>query len=79
MDTKESHQPGFEADIRPLFRETDRDSMRRAFDLWAYADVVEHGQAIAERLADGTMPCDGAWPSEKVDLFRRWLDEGSAE
>jgi hypothetical protein len=48
-------------------------------DLWAYADVVAHGQAIAERLADGTMPCDGAWPSERVDLFRRWLSQGPAE
>jgi hypothetical protein len=24
-------------------------------------------------------PCDGAWPSERVDLFRRWLNEGVAE
>ncbi len=79
IDTTEPHGLGFEADIKPLFRERDRDSMRRAFDLWAYADVVAHGAAIAERLADGTMPCDGAWPSEQVDLFRRWLDEGAAE
>jgi hypothetical protein len=79
MTTMEPHEFGFEADIRPLFRETDRNSMRGAFDLWAYADVVAHGQAIAQRLADGTMPCDGAWPSEQVDLFRRWLDEGAAE
>jgi hypothetical protein len=40
---------------------------------------VSHGPAIAERLADGTMPRDGAWPSERVDVFRRWLDEGAAE
>jgi hypothetical protein len=79
MDTMEPHELAFEADIKSLFRERDRDSMRRAFDLWAYADVVAHGQAIAERLADGSMPCDGAWPSEQVDLFRRWLDEGAAE
>ena len=79
METKEPHEAGFEADIKPLFREPDRDAMLRAFDLWAYADVVAHGQAIAQRLADGSMPCDSAWPSEQVDLFRRWLDEGAAE
>ena len=79
METTEPHQVGYEADIKPLFRETDRNAMRQAFDLWAYADVVAHGQAIAQRLADGTMPCDGAWPSEQVDLFQRWLDEGAVE
>jgi hypothetical protein len=79
MDTMEPRGLGFEADIRPLFRETDRNAMRGAFDLWAYADVVAHGQAIVQCLAEGTMPCDGAWPSERVELFRRWLNEGAAE
>src|SRR4051794_37823636 len=79
METTEPHELGFAADIRPLFRETDRNAMRGAFDLWGYADVVAHGQAIAQRLGDGTMPCDGAWPSERVDLFRPWLAEGAAE
>ncbi len=69
----------FEADIRPLFRESDRESMRRAFDLWSYDDVVAHGEAIAGRLKDGSMPCDGAWPAERVSLFERWLSEGAAE
>jgi hypothetical protein len=69
----------FETDIKPLFRDRDRASMRGSFDLWSYADVVANGQAIAERLTDGSMPCDGAWPAEQVDLFRRWLDEGAAE
>jgi hypothetical protein len=79
MDTTEPHELGFESDIKPLFRENDRQAMQGAFDLWAYPDVVAHGQAIAQRLADGTMPCDGAWPSEWVDLFRRWLNDGAAE
>lgn len=34
-----SPEISFDADIKPLFREKDRDSMRRAFDLWSYADV----------------------------------------
>jgi hypothetical protein len=69
----------FETDIKPLFRDRDRASMRGHFDLWSYDDVVANGPAILERLSDGSMPCDGAWPAEQVDLFRRWLDDGAPE
>ena len=69
--------PSFATDIKPLFREKDHDSMSRAFDLWSASDVAAHGQAIAARLRDGTMPCDGAWPPEQVALFERWLDAGA--
>ena len=68
----------FGSEIKPLFREKDRTSMQRAFDLWSYDDVVAHGRAIAGKLKDGSMPCDGAWPGEQVALFERWLDEGAA-
>jgi hypothetical protein len=78
MTTAEPTKPGFEADIKPLFREKDRDSMRRAFDLWAYSDVVTHADAIAQQLSEGTMPCDGAWPEDRVKLFERWVSEGTA-
>ena len=70
--------PGFDHDVRPLFREKDRDSMLRAFDLWSYSDVHTHQDAILQRLRDGTMPCDGAWPPEHVTLFQAWIDGGSA-
>jgi len=66
----------FEDDIKPLFRERDRDSMRFAFDLWSADDVFTHADAILARLNAGTMPCDGAWPAERVDVFRRWIDAG---
>jgi hypothetical protein len=69
----------FDADIKPLFREKDRDSMRRAFDLWSYADVRSHADAIAARLKDGSMPCDGAWPADRVELFERWVEQGASE
>ena len=36
----------FERDIKPLFRAKDRDSMMAAFDLFDYADVIEHADAI---------------------------------
>jgi hypothetical protein len=67
----------FAVDIRPLFREKDRDAMLRAFDLWAYDDVVQHASAIAGKLHEGSMPCDGAWPEEKLATFDRWVDGGT--
>jgi hypothetical protein len=67
----------FEQDIKLLFREHDRDSMKRAFDLWSHDDVARHSDAILARLRDGTMPCDGAWPGEQVALLQRWVDAGT--
>ena len=66
----------FDEDVKPLFREHDRDSMRFAFDLWSLDDVTTHADAILDRLEAGTMPCDGAWPAERVAVFRRWIDAG---
>jgi hypothetical protein len=68
----------FEANIGPMFRQQDRESMEWAFDLWSYDDVSAHADAILARLRAGTMPCDGAWPDAKVDLFQRWIDAGKA-
>lgn len=65
--------------IKPLFRERDQKSMSRFFDLWSYDDVVENADAILERLEDGDMPCDGGWPDEQIQLFRRWKDAGTPE
>jgi hypothetical protein len=69
--------PGFERDIKPLFREDDKDAMDFVFDLWDYNDVRTHAESILERLEDGTMPCDGEWPPEQVELFRRWIEAGT--
>jgi Ferritin-like len=66
----------FEEDVKPLFRDRDRDSMRFAFDLWSLDDVSTHADAILDRLEAGTMPCDGAWPAERIAAFRRWIDAG---
>jgi CDGSH-type Zn-finger protein/truncated hemoglobin YjbI len=66
----------FAAHIKPLFREHDRKSMAFAFDLWSQADVQAHAAGILERLQNGTMPCDGAWPPEKVEVFKRWTESG---
>ena len=67
----------FERDIRPLFRDKDRTSMLKAFDLWSATDVVAHQDAILEQLRSGQMPCDGAWPAEKVSVFADWIGQGS--
>jgi truncated hemoglobin YjbI len=66
----------FAAHVKPLFREHDRKSMAFAFDLWSQADVQAHAAGILERLRNGTMPCDGAWPPEKIEVFRRWTESG---
>jgi hypothetical protein len=65
--------------IKSLFRKMDRDSMKFAFDLWSQGDVAQHAAAILQRLEAGTMPCDGAWPKEKVEAFRRWMESGTPE
>ena len=65
--------------IKPLFRPTDRQSMTFAFDLWDVDDVRSNADAILGRLQEGTMPCDGGWSSDKVELFDRWIATGMLE
>ena len=67
---------GFAAHIKPLFRQRDRQSMSFAFDLWSYPDVRARAADILTRLQSGSMPCDGAWPAAKIEVFRRWTDTG---
>ena len=76
MDSDAVQAVGFAADIKPLFRPEDQESMQQAFDLWDYSDVAEHADVILQALQSGTMPCDGAWPAAQVQLFRRWIDGG---
>jgi hypothetical protein len=66
----------FASHIKHLFRDRDRASMTFVFDLWKFEDVDTHADAILERLANGSMPCDGAWAQEKIDVFKRWIDSG---
>ena len=73
----ESRALSFERDIKPLFRDKDQSSMLKAFDLWSFTDVVARQDSILEQVRSGHMPCDGAWPAEKVSLFADWISQGS--
>jgi uncharacterized Fe-S cluster protein YjdI/CDGSH-type Zn-finger protein len=70
---------GFTEHIKPMFRDRDRTSMQFAFDLWSYDEVRANAQGILERLKAGTMPCDGAWPTEWVDVYERWTLGGMSK
>jgi hypothetical protein len=78
QSTSERQDLSFERDVKPLFRERDRGAMLgiSSFDLWDRDDVADHSQAILKRLEDGSMPCDQAWPADRVAIFRSWLDAG---
>ena len=69
----------FDKHVKALFRERDRKSMKFAFDLASHADVSKHADAILEPVRNGTMPCDGAWPRERVDIIERWVASGKPE
>lgn len=50
--------------------------MRLHFDLGSYDDVSDHADRILERLQRGSMPCDGAWAPQQVEIFERWVRGG---
>ena len=63
-------------DIRPLFRSEDNAAMSGSFDLSKYDDVKARADDIHARLEEGSMPCDGAWPDDHVQLFKQWIEDG---
>jgi hypothetical protein len=70
----------FAKDIRPLFRnDPDVSAMiEYGLDLSSYSDVKAKAQAIYATLLNGSMPCDRAWRTDRVTLFKQWMDEGTA-
>jgi hypothetical protein len=69
----------FADDIRPLFRDPDIEVMKDyGLDLSSYEAVRAQAISICARLADGTMPCDGPWPVEQIELFKQWMDDRMA-
>ena len=69
----------FTNDIRPLFRDTDVETMKRfGLDLSSFEQVKAKAREIYVAVEDGSMPCDEEWPKDRVALFKRWMDEGMA-
>lgn len=80
MSMPAADQPvSFAEHIKPLFRPTDREAMTFAFDLWDVDDVRSNADSIYGRLREGTMPCDGDWSPEKIELFGRWIVTGKLD
>ena len=80
MTPRMNGQLGFEDDIKPLFRSSDRDCMLGnsfpQFDLWDWKQVEGAADRILGRLRAGDMPPDGPWPQNQVGLFASWIQEG---
>lgn len=66
----------YASDIRPLFRDFDINSMKKAFDLSNFEQVSARADIILSKLEAGSMPCDGAWPEKDVETFRQWIKGG---
>jgi NADPH-dependent 2,4-dienoyl-CoA reductase/sulfur reductase-like enzyme len=81
VEEMEGPELSFEEDVKPMFREKDVEEMKDIadFDLSNYEDVREHAESIQARLDDGTMPCDGPWPEDDIQTFRRWIEQGKKE
>ncbi len=77
MTSPESTDVRFERDVKPLFRDNDRESMLEEFDLWSFSDVNERAEDILRVLEDGSMPCDEPWPADRIQIFRTWIESGS--
>ncbi len=73
-------KPTWENPIKSFFRQSDINVMNRfGINLASYDDVKNRAQDIYERLADGSMPCDGAWPADRVATFKEWVDGGAPQ
>jgi hypothetical protein len=83
-DRMAERKPVFELHIRPLFRLLDRQHMMlvNGLDLWNYDAVKREAAEILIKVkgaGDTLMPTKdtgGAWPSEWVSLFDRWIQGG---
>lgn len=71
----------FAADIRPLFREFDRDFLMRfdRVDLDSLASVRRRAGYLLGKLEAGVFPYDVCWPDEKIALFGRWIADGKPD
>ncbi len=67
----------YAADIQPLFRPKDIETMRpMGVDLSRYESVKKNSAKIYQKLSAGRMPCDGAWSAAHLKAFKDWMDGG---
>ena len=67
----------FSADIQPLFRIRDIESMKPfGIDLSSYEDVKKHAHDIYARLSAKEMPCDGPWSDNFMQKLKEWMESG---
>lgn len=78
----------FVTDVLPLFRTGDISCMHRMglklddaswmCDAAAGSGFDDHGNArrVYYSLSQGSMPPDGAWSEQKLEIFSAWMDAG---
>jgi hypothetical protein len=69
----------FATDIRPLFRDEDITCMDGGgvhLDDLAWMSVPANAQSVYDSASTGAMPPDAPWPSDRVSLFKKWMDAG---
>lgn len=69
----------FATDIRSLFRDGDVACMKNVgveLDDAAWMCVPANAQHVYHAVASGKMPPDAPWATERVALFKQWMDAG---
>lgn len=69
----------FASDIRPLFRDEDIECMKGMgvdLDDPAWMCVHANAEIVYGAVSNGSMPPDEPWETEKVALFKKWMDAG---
>ena len=69
----------FATDIRPLFRDEDIECMDPSgvhLDDHAWMSVPANAQSVYDQVSEGAMPPGEPWSSDRVSLFKKWMDAG---
>ena len=73
----------FVADIRPLFTDMDVAHMKNfgvQLDDFDYMRDPAHAQKVLSQVSSGAMPPrhsgEPPWSSDRVTVFRNWIEEG---
>jgi hypothetical protein len=66
-------------DIKPLFRDGDISCMARRGVMLGDVNwmcVPKNANDVYAALSAGDMPPDGAWPQDRIQTFKSWMDGG---